>query len=396
MGIPNTPLSNIRVLDLGRFQAGPRCGLVLARLGAEVIKIEKPGKGDRSRDHGPYVRGQSAYWVQYNSGKKSLTLDTRSEEGKFILSELVKVSDILIQNFRPGTMDKMGFGYNELKKLNKGIIMVNISAYGQFGPYWERIGFDQIGQALSGHMSLTGEKGMPPIKTYAPVVDRITALHGAIAALAALWERNLSGEGQTIDVSLADSGYSLTEIPVSAYRGTGYITQRTGNRYGAPPNGTYPTKDGWVLLVATGAEIFHRLCTLMGKEEWIGDDRFSDFKSREAHLEIIDAAVTSWTEGLNANEIVSLCAKAGVPSCPVNSLPQAAEDPHPWERNIMTEVDDPIAGKIAVSGDYFHYGRSDPAIGSPPTPGQHTDQLLKELLSFTDSRIEELRSQSII
>ena len=156
MGIPNTPLSNVRVLDLGRFQAGPRCGLVLARLGAEVIKIEKPGEGDRSRDHGPFVRGQSAYWVQYNSGKKSLTLDTRSEEGKSILSELVKVSDILIQNFRPGTMDKMGFGYEKLKELNKGIIMVNISAYGQFGPYWERVGFDQIGQALSGHMSLTG------------------------------------------------------------------------------------------------------------------------------------------------------------------------------------------------------------------------------------------------
>ena len=161
---------------------------------------------------GPFVRGQSAYWVQYNSGKKSLGLDMRSEKGKEIIRELVKVSDILIQNFRPGTIATMGFGYENLKALNPRIIMVNVSAYGQYGPYRDRIGFDPIGQAISGMMSLTGFPGTPPTKTYNPVIDRITALHGTIGTLAALRERELSGEGQCIDVCLADTGFSMTRV----------------------------------------------------------------------------------------------------------------------------------------------------------------------------------------
>ena len=161
--MPKTALEGIRVLDLGRYQAGPRIGLIMARLGAEVIKVEGPG-GDESRQIGPFVRGQSAYWAQYNSGKKSLGLNLRASKGKEILSQLVRVSDILIQNFRPGTMDEMGFPYEKLRELNKGIIMVNVSAYGQYGPYRDRIGFDPIGQAISGMMSLTGFPNTPPNK----------------------------------------------------------------------------------------------------------------------------------------------------------------------------------------------------------------------------------------
>ena len=161
MAMPKTALEGIRVLDLGRYQAGPRISLVLARMGAEVIKVEAPG-GDESRANGPKVRGQSAYWVQYNSGKKSLGLNLRSDKGKEVLCDLIKVSDILVQNFRPGTIATMGFPYERLRELNKGIIMVNVSAYGQYGPYRDRIGFDPIGQAISGMMSLTGFPGNPP------------------------------------------------------------------------------------------------------------------------------------------------------------------------------------------------------------------------------------------
>ena len=186
--MPTAALEGVRVLDLGRYQAGPRASLVMSRLGAEVIKIEKPG-GDESRDHGPFVRGQSAYWVQYNSGKKSVGINLRSDGGKDILRRLVKVSDVLVQNFRPGTMDKMGFPYETLKALNKRIIMVNVSAYGQYGPHKDRIGFDPIGQAISGMMMLNGFEGMPPIRTFNPVIDRITSLHAAIGTLAALYER---------------------------------------------------------------------------------------------------------------------------------------------------------------------------------------------------------------
>ena len=217
----NTPLDGIRVLDLGRYQAGPRCGLMFARMGAEVIKVEGVN-GDESRKNGPTVRGQSAYWVQYNSGKKSLSINLRTDEGKSVLRDLVKESDILIQNFRPGTIEVMGFGYEELKKINSRIIMVNVSAYGQYGPYKDRVGFDPIGQAMGGLMTLTGEEGMPPIKTSFPLIDRITSLHATIGALAALREREISGEGQTIDVCLADTGYTCNEIPITAYLGTGY------------------------------------------------------------------------------------------------------------------------------------------------------------------------------
>ena len=183
-----TPLEGIRMLDLGRYQAGPRCGLMFARLGAEVIKIESLD-GDESRKNGPTVRGQSAYWVQYNSGKKSLAINLRTGEGKEVLRDLVKVSDVLLQNFRPGTIEKMGFGYDVLEELNPRIIMINVSAYGQYGPYRDRVGFDPIGQALGGMMSLTGFPGDPPIRTFFPLIDRITALHATIGALAALRER---------------------------------------------------------------------------------------------------------------------------------------------------------------------------------------------------------------
>ena len=181
----NGPLAGVRVLDLGRYQAGPRCALMFARMGAEVIKVESVN-GDESRKNGPTVRGQSAYWVQYNSGKKSLAINLRTEEGKEVVRDLVKVSDILIQNFRPGTIDVMGFGYDVLKELNPGIIMVNVSAYGQTGPYKDRVGFDPIGQAMGGLMSLTGEEGTPPMRTPFPLIDRITSLHATIGALAAL------------------------------------------------------------------------------------------------------------------------------------------------------------------------------------------------------------------
>ena len=213
------PLEDIRVIDLGRHQAGPRCAQVLARMGAEVIKVERLG-GEETRYHAPWVRKQSSYWVQYNSGKKSLSMDLRKDKAKDILRKLVKVSDVVVQNFRPGTIEKMGFGYDVLKELNPKIIMVNVSAYGQFGPYKDNIGYDPIGQTMSGITMVTGEEGMPPIRTGVPIIDRITALHAAIGTLAALHEREFSGQGQAMDVCLADTGYSMTEIPITAYHGT--------------------------------------------------------------------------------------------------------------------------------------------------------------------------------
>ena len=280
-----TPLEGLRLLDLGRYQAGPRCALMFARMGAEVIKIESLG-GDESRRNGPRVRGQSAYWVQYNSGKKSLAINLRTDEGKEVLRDLVKESDFFLQNFRPGTIDIMGFGYEELKKLNPRIIMINVSAYGQYGPYKERVGFDPIGQAMGGLMSLTGFEGDPPIRTFFPLIDRITSLHATIGALAALREREFSGMGQELEVCLADTGYTTNEIPISAYLGDGYEQPREGNGRGT--GGTYKTADGWMIIAATNENMWGRLCEAVERPEWLEDERFATRELRSQNADALE------------------------------------------------------------------------------------------------------------
>ena len=394
MGGIKSPLEGIRVLDLGRHQAGPRCAQVLARLGSDVIKIERLG-GEETRAHGPWARGQSAYFVQYNSGKRSLSIDMRKDKAKEILRELVKVSDVFLQNFRPGTIDKMGFGYDALHELNPRIIMVNVSAYGQFGPYSERIGYDPIGQAMSGIMMVTGEEGMPPIRTGVPIIDRTTALHAAIGTLAALREREISGEGQSIDVCLADTGYSYTEIPITAYMGGGGLPSR-GPGSTAPPSGAHPCKDGWVLIEAGDQHQWSRVCRALNKPEWIEDERFTERHIRSQNADTIDQAVKELLAGMTMKEAVDHFTDHDLTAAPVNDIAQAAADPHPWERGALVEVPDPIAGTIHVSGDFWHFSRTPAVIGSTPMPGEHTDEILTGLLGYAQERVDQLRNEQVV
>ena len=390
----STPLEGIRVLDLGRYQAGPRCGLMFARMGAEVIKVESVA-GDESRKNGPTVRGQSAYWVQYNSGKKSLSINLRSSEGKEILTDLIKKSDILIQNFRPGTIDIMGFGYEKLREMNPKIIMVNVSAYGQYGPYKDRVGFDPIGQAMGGLMSLTGEEGMPPVKTFFPLIDRITSLHATIGALAALREREISGEGQTIDVCLADTGYTCNEIPISAYLGSGYEQTREGNGRGT--GGCYQSKDGWVILAATNENMWVRLSESIGKSEWLTDDRFQTRLDRtRTNAEALESELSEWFSGKTMGEAVEILSSNGVPCSPVNTTAQAAVDPHLTDREIIVEVPDPVAGSIHVSGKMIKFGRTEMVVGSAPVVGQHSEEILSGILGYSEERINELNNNQVV
>ena len=387
------PLDGIRVIDLGRHQAGPRCAQVLARLGAEVIKVERLG-GEETRYHAPWVRKQSAYWVQYNSGKKSLSIDLRKQEGKDVLSKLVKVSDVLVQNFRPGTIDIMGFGYDKLYELNPRIIMVNVSAYGQFGPYREQIGYDPIGQTMSGIAMVTGEEGMPPIRAGVPIIDRTTALHAAIGTLAALHERQTSGEGQTIDACLADTGYSYTEIPVTAYHGAG-IEPRRGES-AAPPSGTYPCADGWVLISAGDQHHWHRVCNALGKPEWLEDPRFTTRHERGRNGELINQAMRDLMANMSMREAIAHFTHHDVVAAPVNTIAQAAADPHPWERRAMVEVDDFLAGSIAVSGDFWHFSRTPAVVGTTPRVGEHNEDVLTGLLDYSEDEVQALYEANVI
>src|SRR6266581_7576955 len=248
-------LDGIRVLELARFQAGPRGGMLLSDLGAEVIKIEPPG-GEETRKHPPLVRGQSVYFTVYNRGKKSVCLDLRNAEGKEVFAALVKKSDVVLENFRPGVMRAMGFDYERLQALNSGIILVSVSGFGQYGPYTDRPAFDPLGQAMSGLMSLTGQPVGQPLGVASSVVDRYTALHATIGILAALRHRDRTGEGQLVDVCLLDSALTMVEIPVSYYLQTG----EEGGEGGRPP---YKTKDGHVVISATSRDMATRLMTLV-------------------------------------------------------------------------------------------------------------------------------------
>jgi len=397
MTAPRTALEGIRVLDLGRYQAGPRAGLVLARLGAEVIKVEAL-TGDESR--GPRitgeVRGQSPYWVQYNSGKKSLAIDLRKEKAKEVLRELVRVSDVLIQNFRPGTIARMGFSYEVLHSLNPGIVMLNVSAYGQYGPYRDRIGFDQIGQAISGLMQLTGYPGTPPTITAMPVIDRITALHGTIGVLAALRERDLSGEGQAIDVCLADTGFSLTEIPITTYLGNGTVPERQGSRNPGGMSNVYQTTDGWALVVAPSENIWPRLCGILDKPEWVDDPRFTNRAERARNAGIVEEELARWFAARTTEESVDAMSEAGVPCAPVNDVPQAARSPQIWERELLVEVPDAVAGMTLASGKLIKLSRSDTPVGETPAVGQHTGEILRDVLGYTPEQIQQLREEEVV
>jgi CoA:oxalate CoA-transferase len=387
------PLDGVRVLDLGRYQAGPRCALMLSRLGADVIKIEPPD-GEESRGNGPQVRGQSAYWVQYNSGKRSLGLNLYSETGKEILRDLIKVSDIFIQNFRPGAIAEMGFSYDVLKALNPKIVMVNISAYGQFGPYRDRVGFDMLGQAMSGLMMSTGEEGMPPIRTSFPLIDRITSLHATVGALAALWDARISGEGQSLDVALADTGYTTMEIPISYYKGTGNVNPRTGN--GSNFINTYECSNGWIYLICIGPQMWQRVAKVIHHDDWLADPRFADRAERDQLREMIEAELGQWFGQRTMQDAVDTMSPAGIPIQPVNTVELAAADPHVWERDVMMEVADPIAGTIHVTGNIMHYSKSELKIGPAPLPGQHTEEVLSEILNMSQDRLTQLKSDQVI
>ena len=377
-----SPLDGIRVIDLGRHQAGPRCAQVLARMGAEVIKVERIG-GEETRYHGPWVRGQSAYWAQHNSGKKSLSMDLRTEDGKEVLRELVRVSDVILQNFRPGTIETMGFGYDVLKLLNPRIIMVNASAYGQFGPYSEKIGYGPVGECISGVTMTIGEEGWPPVQARVSLIDRTTALHAAIGVLAALREREASGLGQTIDVCLADTGYSYTEIPISGYLGSG-IEPKRGEGGGAAPSGIYPCKDGHVLITAGDQHQWPRLCNALDRPEWLEDPRFTTRSERSKNRAAVDEAVHEVLANMTPKEAVQHFTRHDATIATVNTIAMAAEDPHPWERGILVEVPDFRAGTIHVNGDYWHMSRTPAVIGGLPAVGEHNEEVLSGILGYSE------------
>lgn len=382
-------LDGIKVLDMGRYQAGPRCAMVLSDLGAEVVKVEAPG-GDESRGIG------KVYWSVYNRGKKSITLNVRSKKGIALVKELVPKFDMLLQNFRPGVMDAMGLGYETLKQLNPGIIMINVSGFGQKGLYKHRPAYDPIGQAMSGLMSFTGFPDGPPIMTNSPIIDRITALHATIGALGALHRRDVTGQGQSLDVCLLDTGYTLMEIPISNYLLTGKQPQRNGNTPGGiSPCNAYQAKDGWIYILAVPQDMFGRFCRGIGRQDLLADERFSSIAGRGKHAKEIDTLVADWVKERTVAEVSAVLEHAEVPFAPVHSIAQAAKDPHLWERQMLVEIEDQ-GEKTYVPGLTVKYSDTPGAIGTIPQPGDHNEEIFCGLLGYKPEELSAWKEAGVI
>lgn len=381
-------LEGVRVLELARYQAGPRGGMIMSDLGAEVIKIERLG-GEETRNNPPMVRGQSIYFTVYNRGKKSLCLDMRHERGKAIFTELVKTADIVLENFRPGTMAQMGFAYEQLKAINPRIILVSVSGFGQDGPYRDRPAFDPLGQAMSGLMTLTGTPVGQPIGTASSIIDRTTALHATIGALAALRHRDRTGEGQVVDCCLLDSALTLVEIPTAYYLSTG----EEGGEGGRPP---YRAKDGYVVIAAIGREMATRLMTLITGSatgsstapitSGIGGGGADDRRR------LLDA----WCADRTVDEICKTLLDLGVPVAPVRTIPEVAKDPHLWAREMLVKKEDALAGDIYVPGVAMKLSETPGQVRPVPTPGQHTDEVLIRLLGYDAKTLADLRAAKVI
>jgi crotonobetainyl-CoA:carnitine CoA-transferase CaiB-like acyl-CoA transferase len=374
-------LDGVRVLELARFQAGPRGGMLLADLGADVVKIEPPG-GEETRRMPPLVRGQSVYFAVYNRGKKSVCLDLRSARGKDIFAALVAKADIVLENFRPGVIAAMGFPYERLRELNPGVILVSVSGFGQDGPYRDRPAFDPLGQAMSGLMALTGKPVGQPVGTASSVVDRYTALHATIGALAALRHRERTGEGQVVDVCLLDSALTMVEIPTSYYLATG----QEGGEGGRPP---YRARDGWVVISAAARPMAAKLMQVVGG---VADDTPIAGSSNAQQR----ARIEAWCGERTVEEIVATLLEAGVPCAPVRAIPEVAQDPHLWHREMLVKMDDPVAGEMYLPGATIKMSKTPGRIGPVPTPGEHTDEVLGGLLGYDAAKLAALRQARVI
>lgn len=391
-------LSGVRVLDLTRVLAGPYCGMMLADFGADVIKIELPVKGDDSRANAPQINGESAYFMNLNRNKRGITLNLKSEEGRQIFLEMVKESDIVLENYRPGVMEKLGLGYEDLKKVNPAIIYGAVSGFGHTGPYSKRAGYDIIGQAMSGLMSTTGWSDTPPTRTGTAIADVVGGMSCTIGVLAAYSNRLKTGTGEKVDIALVDSMVSSLEIINIIYLNTGRIPTRIGNRYESIyPYDSFQAKDGFVIIACGNDKLFGLLKQTVNIDA-LEDEKFSSNINRVAHHAELKAILECWTRDLPIDQIVEKLLAAGIPSAPINTIDRVAKDPHiAVAREMFVDIEHPVAGKITMTGNQVKFTNNKVSIRMPaPTLGQHNYEVLKERLNYSEEKIQQLINDGIL
>ena len=393
------PLAGIRVVELGQVIAGPFCGQLLGDYGAEVIKIEPPGTGDVLRQWGHAdVSGDSLWWSVAARNKRSVTFDLRTPEGQQLVRDLVAHADILVENFRPGTLERWGLGWDDLSATRPELIMVRISGFGQTGPYARRAGYASIGEAMGGLRALTGYPDLPPIRIGISIGDSLTGMFGAMGALAALEARRRTGRGQVVDASIFESVLAVTESLVVEWCAHGTVRERTGPTLpGIAPSNVYPTSDGQVLIAANQDSVFKRLAEVMGVPELATDPRFVDHRARGRNMLAIDTIVAGWTERYTTAELLERLHAAGVPAGGVYEPKDMLDDPHFQARGSLQTVADERHGELTMQGVVPKLSETPGEVGwAGPALGADTDSELTGLLGLTTEQVEKLRAQGVV
>ncbi|MDR7868724.1 MAG: CoA transferase [Sporomusaceae bacterium] len=391
-------LAGLTVIDLTRVLAGPYCSMLLADMGANVIKIELPRKGDDSRGFYPMVEGESAYYMNLNRNKRSITLDLKTPKGKELFLAMVEKADIVLENYRPGVMERLGLGYEDLKKVNPGIVYGCVSGFGHYGPYKDRAGYDIIGQAMGGLMSTTGWPGGEPTRSGTAIADVLAGISMAVGVLAAYTSKKNTGVGQKVDVALVDSVVSALEIINQIYLVTGRNPERIGNRYEASyPYDSFKAKDGSLVIGAGNDKLYGQLCEVMGRPDLETDERFYTNSVRVANHGELKPIIEDWAKDFTIQEIVDMLLAKGVPVAPINTIEQVAHDPHiAGAREMFVEVDHPKAGHLKITGNQIKLSETPIQIAAAaPLLGQHTQEILQEVLNISVQQYEDLAKQGI-
>ena len=394
------PLSDLKVVELGTLIAGPFCGQILGDFGADIVKLEDPGKGDPMRQWGRSLpQGHSPWWPVIGRNKKSVTLNLRSAEGQALARTLIGRADIVIENFRPGTMEKWGLSYETLSADNPGLIMARVSGFGQTGPYSQRAGYGMIGEAMGGLRAVTGEADRPPARAGVSIGDSLAAVHAVMGILMALHSRRTTGRGQIVDAAIYESVLAMMENMVTEYDITGYVRERSGSILpGIAPSNVYPTADGDMILIGgNGDNVFDRLAKVMGKPELAADPRFDSHSSRGINQTLLDELVADWTRTRQLAPLLALLEANGIPCGRIFHPPEMLADPQFTARGSIVTTDHPVFGPVRMQNTFPVMSDTPGKVRWPGPPlGEHTEEVLKEWAGLSSDAVTGLRQRGIV
>jgi succinyl-CoA---D-citramalate CoA-transferase len=396
---PGGPLAGLRVLELGSFIAGPFAGQLLGDYGADVVKVEPPSVGDPMRRWGVIAEGESLWWPSLARNKRSVAIDLRTGEGRDLIRRMSREVDVILENFRPGTLKSWGLDYAALSATNPGLIMVHVSGFGQSGPRSGDAGFGSIGEAMGGLRNTTGYPDRAPSRCGVSMGDSLAAMFAVIGTMGAVVERQRSGRGQEVDVAIYEAVAAIMESSMADYEVGGVTRGRTGSMLpGVAPSNVYPTRDGSDVLIAANADtVFGRLCGAMGRTDLLSDERYATHRHRGTHADELDGLIAEWTAGMNADELLAVLEVHGVPAGRIYTAADMVQDPHYLARDMVLRLSTNAGGDIPATGIVPKFSRTPGAVrASGPGLGAHSAEVLRELAAVDAKELEQLIGAHVV